>query len=183
SGFMQFDDDGELDGDALVDLGFTPKGAQETLTINFDLAGTKEYGDSNSESDDSSVIDVTSNGSESGAFSHLNIAPDGTITGTFSTGAEKILGQIAVARFNSNSGLKMEGAGMYRATSGSGDVILGAPNAGGRGSIMAGTLEQSTVDLASEFTTMIIAQRGYQANSRSITTADQVIQEAVNLKR
>ena len=65
----------------------------------------------------------------------------------------------------------------------SGTVTLGAAGTGGRGGIQAGALEQSTVDIAQEFTQMILAQRGYQANSRSITTADQMLQEAANLKR
>lgn len=184
TGFLSFDDSGKLQGDLNVsDIGFTPKGASNPVSISLDLTGSTEWGDSDAQTDDSAVVDISANGSESGTFQHVTIAADGTITGTFSTGAEKVLGQVAVARFNANGGLANKGAGLYAGTMQSGDPIFGAPNAGGRGAIMSGSLEQSTVDLAAEFTNMIIAQRGYQANSRTITTADQVIQEAVNLKR
>ncbi len=179
SGALEFDAAGNLTTDpaTLGTFAFTPVGGQEQ-TISFDVTGTTQFAEK-----DSSVDKIKQNGSQSGTFQHVNIDTDGRIKGTFSNGEEKVLGQVALARFKSTAGLRVHGNGLYGQTFDSGNVIMGAANSNGRGQIVAGALEQSNVDLATEFTNMIIAQRGYQANSRSIQTADQVIQEAVNLKR
>ncbi len=119
-----------------------------------------------------------------GKLSGISVAPDGTINGSYSNGDTKILGQIAVATFPNPAGLSKEGENYYAATLNSGlfDGIGTAVNAAG-GSISAGVLEMSNVDLSSEFTEMITTQRGFQANSRIITVSDTLIEELVNLKR
>ncbi len=119
-----------------------------------------------------------------GKLSGISVGPDGTINGSYSNGDTKILGQIAVATFPNPAGLSKEGENYYAATLNSGlfDGIGTDVNAAG-GSISAGVLEMSNVDLSSEFTEMITTQRGFQANSRIITVSDTLIEELVNLKR
>ena len=111
-----------------------------------------------------------------------SIGPDGMITGQFTTGPQQ-LGQLAVADFNNPMGLEKVGDTMYRETLSSGNAQVGAPGDGRRGLLMSGALEMSNVDLAAEFTNLIVAQRGFQANSRVITTSDQVLEDLVNIKR
>ena len=115
-----------------------------------------------------------------GAFS---LGADGSVTGVFSNGRNRVIGQIAMASFSNPSGLEKVGGSFYRPTPNSGLAQIGVSGTGGRGSIAGGTLEMSNVDLAQEFTSLISAQRGFQANSRVITTADELLQELVNLKR
>ena len=93
------------------------------------------------------------------------------------------LGQIALANFNNPPGLEKVGGSLYRTTVNSGVALLGAANTGGRGLLSSGALEMSNVDLAAEFTNLIVAERGFQANSRVITTSDEILQDLVNLKR
>jgi flagellar hook protein FlgE len=175
---LTFDDAGILTTNpANFTLSFQPVGASAIQEINVDMAGSSQW------AEESVLKDLDVDGSQSGTFQYVNIDKDGTVIGTFSNGEERTLGQVALARFKSNSGLTPMDGGIYDETSKSGNVIMGKPNSGGRGALMAGNLEQSNVDLATEFANMIIAQRGYQANSRSITTADQVIQDALQLKR
>jgi len=178
SNTLTFDDAGILTtSPANFTLSFQPVGASSIQEINVDMAGSSQW------AEESVLKDLNVDGSQSGTFQYVNIDKDGTVIGTFSNGEERTLGQVALARFKSNAGLTPMDGGIYDETSKSGNVIMGKPNSGGRGALMAGNLEQSNVDLATEFANMIIAQRGYQANSRSITTADQVIQDALQLKR
>ncbi|ROP66931.1 flagellar hook protein FlgE [Curtobacterium sp. PhB115] len=123
------------------------------------------------------------NGREAGALQGYSISKDGTVTGTFSNGASLALGRIALATFANPAGLEKTGASGYRATGNSGTATVGGPGSAGVGSLAAGTLEMSNVDLSQEFTNLIVAQRGFQANARIITTSDEVLQELTNLKR
>lgn len=175
---LAFDTNGNLTTDPAETMVSLTKPDGTTLDVKFNLAGSTQYAEKAS-----ATTKLSQNGSQAGTFQNVTVDKDGTVLGTFSNGEEKVLGQVALARFNSDSGLRVMGGGMFASTMQSGSVVLGAPNSNGRGQIMAGALEQSTVDLATEFTNMIIAQRGYQANSRSISTADQLMQELVNLKR
>jgi flagellar hook protein FlgE len=111
------------------------------------------------------------------------IGPDGVITGSYQDGTKAPLFQIAVGNFANPSGLDKIGDTAFRASTNSGAVQYGAPGTGRRGVLQGGSLEMSNVDLASEFTNLIIAQRGFQATARVITTSDQVLEELVNLKR
>src|SRR4051812_39307812 len=108
---------------------------------------------------------------------------DGKITGVFDDGVTRELGQLALADFTNPMGLEKIGETAFRASPSSGAAQLDVPGVGRRGTITAGSLEMSNVDLAAEFTNMILAQRGFQASSRVITTSDQVLEDLVNIKR
>ncbi len=98
-------------------------------------------------------------------------------------GARVGVGMIALTRFVNPGALTRVGDGLLEANPNAGAALTGAPSTDGRGAMQSGTLEMSNVDLAAEFTNMIIAQRGFQANARTITSSDEVLQELVNLKR
>jgi flagellar hook protein FlgE len=123
------------------------------------------------------------NGYSLGVLETFNIDETGTITGVYSNGYKESLGQIALANFTNPSGLIKAGANMWSISTNSGLPQISAAREGGTGKISSGVLEQSNVELAAEFTDMIVTQRGFQANSRIITTADQMLQELVNLTR
>jgi flagellar hook protein FlgE len=112
-----------------------------------------------------------------------NIGSDGMLRGVFSDGSQHNIMQLAVANFVNPMGLEKVGETSFRASANSGPVQVGTAAAGGRGTIMAGALEMSNVDLAAEFTNLILAQRGFQASSKVITTSDQVLQDLVNIKQ
>ena len=122
-------------------------------------------------------------GSAAGALSAYTISPTGEIIGVFSSGLKQTLGQVALANFNNVNGLEKIGDSMFRTTVNSGLAQVGTAGEGGLGLMSSGLLEMSNVDLAQEFTNLVIAQRGFQANSRVITTSDELLQELVNLKR
>ncbi|TFC96615.1 MULTISPECIES: flagellar hook protein FlgE [Cryobacterium] len=123
------------------------------------------------------------NGSAAGTLQSFTLGKDGTLVGLFSNGSQASIARIALATFTNPGGLEKAGSSAYRATFNSGNAALGAPGDGGFGSLSGGTLEMSNVDLSQEFTNLIVAQRGFQANARIITTSDEVLQELTNLKR
>jgi flagellar hook protein FlgE len=131
----------------------------------------------------SSVTVNNVDGSPPGTLQTFSIGQDGTITGTFTNGQNIALGQIAIADFNNPNGLVKSGDSMYQASLNSGPAQIGTAGSGGRGLITAGSLEMSNVDLAQEFTNLIIAQRGFQANSRVITDSDQILQTLVTMQQ
>lgn len=128
---------------------------------------------------------VTSqDGLATGTVSDVFIAPnDGTVSLIYSNGLTEQVGQVALARFTNPAGLMRADGTSFIAGLNSGDPQIGPASVGGRGSIASGYLESSNVDMAQEFTNMILAQRGFQASSRVITTSDEILQELVNLKR
>lgn len=123
------------------------------------------------------------NGYNMGELENFKLNDKGDIMGEYSNGYKQILGRIGISKFFNPSGLEKMGGNTFRKTSNSGDPQIGIPGTGGIGKITGGSLEMSNVDLAQEFTDMIIAQRGFQANSKTISTADQLLQELINLKR
>jgi flagellar hook protein FlgE len=116
-------------------------------------------------------------------YTDPSIASNGQISARDAGGVSQPISVMGLARFANSSGLTRIGNGLYQASPNSGVPIEGPPNAGGMGFLQSGTVEMSNVDLAAEFTNMIIAQRGLQANSRTITSSDEILQELVNLKR
>jgi len=123
------------------------------------------------------------NGFTSGTLVTFTIGAAGDITGVFSNGQTQLLGQIAMASFVNAGGLLRQGQNLYAASSASGTASVGVPGSGGRGTVTTGSLEMSNVDLATQFTSMITAERGFQANGKVITTSDEMLQDLVNLKR
>jgi flagellar hook protein FlgE len=133
---------------------------------------------------DSSAKAVNVDGYTTGSLVNFSIGSDGVITGIYSNGQQQPLGLIALASFENPAGLEKSGDNLYTPTTNSGDFKKGVkPGSEGVGTLNPGTLEMSNVDLSSEFTEMIVTQRGFQANSRIITTSDEMLQELVNLKR
>ena len=112
-----------------------------------------------------------------------NIGSDGKLRGVFDDGVQREMAQIAVADFNNPMGLEKVGETSFRESANSGLPQLGVAGEGRRGTLIGGAVEMSNVDLAAEFTNLILAQRGFQASSRVITTSDEVLQDLVNIKR
>jgi flagellar hook protein FlgE len=125
----------------------------------------------------------TQDGYPPGVLQNVTVSPEGVISGHYSNGQILNLYQITLANFNNPNGLRREGSNLYSETIESGVAYTNAPGEGGLGKINPNSLEQSNVDLATEFVKMIVAQRGFQANSRVITTTDEILAELMNLKR
>ncbi len=130
----------------------------------------------------STTSSALQNGYSSGSLTAYSFGADGTITGSFSNGRTAALGQIALANFANTQGLQRVGSNDFSSTLSSGEAVVGAPGAGGLGTLSGGSLELSNVDIATEFSALIVAQRDYEANARTITTFDQVMQDTINLK-
>ncbi|WP_000292725.1 flagellar hook-basal body complex protein, partial [Leptospira interrogans] len=126
---------------------------------------------------------VKQDGYTMGYLESFSIDNSGTITGVFSNGVRQPLARVATAVFNNPAGLDKAGDTMFSYSMNSGEPNIGEAGVQGRGKINAGLLEMSNVDLSDQFTDMIVTQRGFQANSRTITTSDQMIQEVLGLKR
>ncbi|MPQ99495.1 flagellar hook-basal body complex protein [Modestobacter sp. I12A-02628] len=134
-------------------------------------------------SEKSGVDSTVQNGMTTGTLQSFGLTDDGVLQGTYSNGQTKALGQLAIASFNNPGGLVKSGASSFKSGDNSGQPLIGIGGSGSRGTLASGSLEMSNVDLAEEFTGLIIAQRGFQANSRVITTSDEILQELVQLKR
>ena len=130
-----------------------------------------------------STASIEQDGTASGTLQSFSIGSDGTITGSFSNGTTATLGQNALASFADEQGLSRNGDNTYSTTLASGQPTIGAPTSGGLGSITGGSLEASNVDIATEFSNLIVAQRSYEANARVITTFDQIEQDTIALKQ
>jgi flagellar hook protein FlgE len=132
---------------------------------------------------DSSNSSISQNGSPAGQIDNVSITADGTIMGTFGAGQSVAMGQLAMANFNNAKGLLKLGSSRYGESQSAGIANVGVAGTGGRGTLIGSALEGSNVDIAQEFTAMILAQRGYQANSKTITVSDELLVETLNLKR
>ena len=152
-----------------------------TVPAKFDV--TLNFASLSQLAGDSSANVSSQDGYKVGTLQSYNISADGTINGVFSNGLSRTLGQIATATFANSSGLEKQGANLYTVSSNSGLAQVGTPTSGGRGQISAGYTEMSNVDLSSEFTDLIVTQRGFQANTKIITIVDELLQEVINLKR
>lgn len=123
------------------------------------------------------------NGYTMGVLRSFNVASNGDINGVFSNGTRRVMGKVALATFQNPDGLERIGETSFAPTGNSGEPQIGVPGEGNAGSIKGGSVEMSNVDLSQEFTNMISAQRGFQANSRIITASDEILQDLVNMKR
>jgi flagellar hook protein FlgE len=142
-----------------------------------DITGLTEY------ASPSSFAVTNQDGQGVGALSTFTTTADGQLIGVYSNGVKQPIAQLAVANFNNPNALEKVGDTTYRNTVNSGVALIGEAMADGRGSIQGGTLEMSNVDLAGEFTNLIVAQRGFAANSRTLTATDEMLQELMNIKR
>ncbi len=131
----------------------------------------------------STTVSSSQNGFPAGTLRDLTVDSDGMITGTFTNGQILRMAQLAVSSFTNVNGLEQAGNNHWSQTLASGAPTIGLANQGGRGAILGSNLELSNVDVASEFTKLIVSQRGYQANAKIVTTTDELLQETLNLKR
>ena len=161
-------------------ISFDPPGS-ETVSIKLDpgsgVNGLSQFAGTNT------AVLRDQDGYAAGTLQNFSIDRTGLITGAFTNGVNVPLAQIALADFNNPGGLLRIGDNMYATSGNSGGAVLGFPLEGSQSFLTSGALEMSNVDLAQEFTNMIVAQRGFQANSRVITNSDEMLQEVVNLKR
>ena len=134
-------------------------------------------------SGESDVTLLSQDGYERGTLDSFNVGRNGVINGVFTNGRMQVIGQVAVAGFANVGGLARSGSNLFEETASSGTARVGLAATGGRGEVVGGVLEQSNVDLGTEFSNMIVTQRGFQANARVITAADTLLQETVNLVR
>ncbi|GAB3300228.1 flagellar hook protein FlgE [Geodermatophilus aquaeductus] len=146
-------------------------------SVGIDLTGMTEFGGK------TALTPTGVDGNAMGTLQSISLSNDGTIMGVYSNSLREPIGKLAMATFANPGGLSKAGNTSYRVGDNSGQAVVGEAGTGGRGSLTAGALEMSNVDLAEEFTGLIVAQRGFQANSRVITSSDEILQDLVNLKR
>uniref|UniRef100_A0A7V4DH37 Flagellar hook protein FlgE n=1 Tax=Candidatus Caldatribacterium californiense TaxID=1454726 RepID=A0A7V4DH37_9BACT len=176
SGTITFGTDGLVASGGTGTATFTIPGAN-ALNLAIDFSALTQFG-----GNPSAYISFQ-DGYEAGSLDMVTTDSNGVITGIFTNGQSKPLAQIALATFPNPGGLLKQGGNLYQISNNSGLPSIGPANSGGRGSIAVGALEMSNVDLAQEFTNMIVTQRGFQANSRVITTSDEMLQDLINIKR
>jgi flagellar hook protein FlgE len=190
SGTLGFNNEGKLslvNGSSTADVTITsPAWANGAKPTNFswDLLGANNEPTITGYSSPSATASVTQNGVGSAAPSTvIVIDQDGFLVASFGVGQTLKVAQLAMANFANPGGLVKLGTNLFSASDGSGAAVVGTPGTGSRGTIVGSALEQSNVDIAHEFTQMILAQRGYQASSKGITVADELLVDTLNLKR
>jgi flagellar hook protein FlgE len=187
TGSLSFDGEGKLlTSDGTVS--FNPAGAQGPQELAFDFGdgladgGTGLSGITSFASASATTFQ-SQDGFASGTLASVSVDSEGNVIGAFTNGQTRVLGQVAVADFPAADQLERVGGNLFAAMPAAGEPTIGIPGQGGRGAIVAGALEASNVDLAQEFVQMISAQRNFQANSKTITTVDQLLNELISLKR
>lgn len=185
-GTLSFDNTGRLTAETQAS-DFNPQNAVNPQPLTFDFGdptppGTGLLGITQFSAPSSTTF-VGQDGYSSGELTRIQIDKSGNIQGVFTNGQGRIIGQVAVAAFAAPDQLERMGSNVYSQTRASGEPAIGAAGDGGRGTISAGALEQSNVDIAEQFVRMIAAQRAFQANSKTITTADQLLSELIAMKR
>jgi len=188
-GKLNFTVDGKLDKQEVTDMAFNFAGGalqDQQIKINFGdaisaggkgLDGTKQYGKN------SDLITWNQDGAAAGTITSLSFNDEGVLTAVYSNGQAQDLAQIALTKFENPEALFKVGNNRLKESRDSGSPSVGAPGAAGRGKLFAKSLERSTVDLATEFVNMIQNQRGFQANAKTITTTDELLNEVIQLKR
>lgn len=187
SGTLSFSTGGALSGVTTTGGTVTFNGAA-AQTVAFDFGSPTSAGGTGLTgltqfSSPSNISAQSQNGYASGDLINLKIEADGVVKGVYSNGQAIAAGKIAVAKFRSTDGLGRAGHNLWVATQASGDASVGNAGSGGRAALVAGALEQSNVDIAQQFVELIAHQRAFQANSKTITTADEMLQETLSLKR
>lgn len=187
-GKLQFTADGKLQSQENTMAAYNFKGGakqDQQITLNFGDAiaaggkgeGTKQYGK------ESDVIKWSQDGYSAGTVTNLSFNDEGVLTASYSNGQVLDLGQVLLAKFENPEALFKQGGNLFKQSRDSGEPSLGAARQSGRGSIMAKSLERSTVDIASEFVNMITNQRAFQANAKTVSTSDELLSEVIQMKR
>lgn len=189
TGSIQFDATGKLQNETSSLNAFSfNKGAAPNQKIEFDFGkslteggdgyeGITQYGSK------SSVSRHTQDGSSAATLASLSFNDEGILSASYDNGIQRDIAQVAVAKFENAEGLFKMGKNLFKETRKSGQAALGNPRTDGRGEILSKSIELSNVDIADEFINLMNAQRNFQANTKTITTADQMLQEVLNIKR
>jgi len=181
AGAFTFDVNGQLTAGGAPAINITYAAAAGVITPQ---PVTLDFTDVTQLADTGNINQASQDGLAAGSLTGVSVVSNtGRVVAAYSNGMTRDIGQVAVANFVNPAGLLSAGENLYRPWLNSGDPQIGVAGSGGRGILTAGYLESSNVDLAQEFTNMITAQRGFQANSRVITTSDEMLQELVNMKR
>jgi flagellar hook protein FlgE len=188
TGSLTFGTNGALNSSTGTTVTYAPTGADPmSIALNFGTAvaaGEQPVaGSMTGFSSSSNVSSQSQDGYTSGDFSGISIDGQGVVMGLYTNGQKIAISQMGVAKFRSNDGLGRAGESLWIDTRESGPAAMGTAASGGRGSVSAGSVESSNVDLATEFVSLIQHQRSFSANSKTITTADEMLQELINIKR
>jgi flagellar hook protein FlgE len=179
-GTLSFDNTGKLTATTgtTISINRSGTGAKTPFSFNLDFSSTTALA-----SQSSSLVMDKQDGSPQGSLTSFTVGADGIITGSFSNGLTRTIGQIALATFNNAPGLVDDGGGLYTASANSGAPVVSAPMALDAGQIVDGALEQSNVDISKEFVNLIVASTGFSAASRVITTSNDMLTELLNTSR
>jgi flagellar hook protein FlgE len=189
SGSLKFNDKGVLQEEVEKSNSFNfNKGAAKGQKITFNFGETiKEGGNgldaSTQFGSKSSIARSTQDGSSAASLASLSFNDKGILSAVYSNGEVRDIGQIGIAKFENNEGLHKIGKNLFRESRRSGQPALGKPSEDGRGDVLSKSLELSNIDIADEFVSLMNAQRNFQASTKTITTADQMLQELMNIKR
>lgn len=165
-------------------LQFDPKnGADTPQRIDLAFGKSGGFGGLTSVDKQSETFNINQDGYQSGDLVDVRFDSNGTLLGGFTNGRTLALAQVALANFSNNAGLQASGGNVFSASGNSGQPVIGAANTGRRGSVSGSKLEMSNVDLSRSLTQLIVVQRGFQANSKAVTTSDQVLNTLLQLKQ
>jgi len=184
TGYITFGSDGSLSGYSPPSIRYTANNGSspnQPISLNFGTAG--QFDGMTSYDDESNTSGISQDGYPGGDLAGIRVDETGTLIGSFTNGRSFGLAQVSMAKFTNNNALESDGGNTFIQTSNSGDPIIGQASVGGRGFIQASSLEMSNVDLSRSLTQLIIVQRGFQANSKTITTSDQMLNTLLQLKQ
>ena len=188
-GRLQFNNKGELQEEVVELNSFNfNNGAAPNQQIEFNFGESLSEGGDGKDAatqfgSESSVARHTQDGASAATLASLSFNDKGILTAAYDNGAQRDIAQVAIAKFENNEGLFKMGKNLFKETRKSGQGALGKPGNDGRGEVLAKSIELSNVDIADEFINLMNAQRNFQANTRTITTSDQMLQEVLNIKR
>jgi len=177
NGTLTYDNNGNLTAVTgnTITINRAGTGATPLMNVNLDFSGTSALA-----SDQSQLVMNTQDGVQLGTLTTFSVGADGTITGSFSNGLTRTLGQVAIANFANPEGLDNQGGNMYVSAANSGTPVISAPETLGAGAIRSGALEGSNVDLSAQFINLITASTGFSAASRVISTSDELLTDLLN---
>ena len=189
TGTLQFDPKGKLLSETTTLNSFNfNKGAEQNQQIEFDFGESLTEGGNGDKAttqfgSDSSIARHTQDGSSAATLASLSFNDEGVLSASYDNGIIKDISQVAVAKFENNEGLFKMGKNMFKETRNSGQAAVGHPGKDGRGDVQSKSIELSNIDIADEFINLMNSQRNFQANTKTITTSDAMLQEVLNIKR